>query len=74
MALYSSKRDNEFQRQFQQLRAEIMSVGIALEALEHILIEHEILGLGELEARAKRLAQEKIRGERADLVGPLHEG
>jgi len=53
--LYSSKKENEFQ-------AQLASLGLAVEALETILVEQGVLRDGEVMEQALRLAARKIQG------------
>ena len=52
--LYSSKKENEFQ-------AQLASLGLAVEALETILVEQGVLRDGEVMEVALKLATQKMR-------------
>jgi len=63
--LYSSKKENEFQ-------AQLASLGLAVEALETILVEQGVLRDGEVMEVALRLAARKMHGfeETPIIVSP----
>ena len=52
--LYSSEKENEFQ-------AQLASLGLAVEALETILVEQGVIRDGEVMEVALRLASQKMR-------------